>query len=62
MGDDVPMTFIRAPYMVEAGEGAEVLAEVDGRIIAVRQGSQLALAFRPELGPDPRIHKAFLAL
>ena len=62
VGNDVPMTFIRAPYVVEAGEGAEALAEVDGRIVAVRQGAQLALAFHPELDPDPRIHEAFLAL
>lgn len=39
------MTFIRAPYVMEAGPGVEVLAQVDRRTVAVRQGSQLALAF-----------------
>lgn len=41
----VPMAFIRTPYVMEAGPGVEVLAQVDGRIVAVRQDSQLALAF-----------------
>ena len=58
----VPMTFIRAPYVSEAGPEAEVLATVGGRIVVVRQESQLALAFHPELDHDLRIHEAFLAL
>ncbi len=62
VGDDVPMTFIRAPYVAEVGPGAEELARVDGRVVAVRQGAQLAVAFHPELDRDLRIHEAFLAL
>ena len=57
---DFRMTFIRAPYVETAGPGAEVLAEVDGRIVAVRAGHQLALAFHPEMGTDDRVHRAFL--
>lgn len=62
VGEDVPMTFIRAPYVVAAGPKARPIAEVGGRIVAVRQENQLALAFHPELETDPRIHEAFLAL
>lgn len=62
VGDDVPMTFIRAPYVAEVGPGAEELARVDGRVVAVRQGAQLAVAFHPELDRDLRIHEALLAL
>ena len=58
----VPMTFIRAPYVMETGSGVEELAQVDGRIVAVRQGAQLALAFHPELDESTLIHEAFLAL
>lgn len=58
----VPMTFIRAPYVMETGSGVEELAQVDGRIVAVRQGAQLALAFHPELDESALIHEAFLAL
>ncbi len=56
----VPMTFIRAPFVMEAGDGVNVLARVDERIVAVRQGTQLALAFHPELDDDLRIHQYFL--
>lgn len=58
----IPMTFIRAPFVSEAHGDAQVLAEVDGRIVAVRQGRQLACAFHPELDPDPSIHELFLRM
>ena len=58
----VPMTFIRAPYVMEAGPSASVLGQVDGRIVAVRQENQLALAFHPELDESLAIHEAFLAM
>lgn len=56
----VPMTFIRAPYVESAGEGVEILAVVENRIVAVRYGNQLGIAFHPELDEDERIHKMFL--
>ena len=59
IAEPVPMTFIRAPYIEKAGEGVEVLAEVDGRIVAARQGKQLVTAFHPELGTDTRVHELF---
>ncbi|HJK20417.1 MAG TPA: pyridoxal 5'-phosphate synthase glutaminase subunit PdxT, partial [Methanocorpusculum sp.] len=59
---EVPMTFIRAPCVRDPGSAVTVLAEVDGRIVAVREGNQLALAFHPELDPDTRIHEYFLAM
>src|SRR6266513_4494797 len=49
--------FIRAPWVEEAGEDVEVLAEVDGHPVAVRQGNVLAVAFHPELTGDGRLHK-----
>ena len=55
-----PMDFIRAPYVESVSDGVEVLAEVDGRIVGVRYGKQLAVAFHPELGGDHRIHQWFL--
>lgn len=53
------MTFIRAPYIESAGEGVEILAEVDGHIVAAQQGNQLVTAFHPELGQDTRVHEYF---
>jgi len=49
--------FIRAPWVEEAGEGVEVLAEVDGHPVAVREGNILAVAFHPELADDASLHE-----
>ena len=49
---DVPMTFIRAPYVTEVGPGVEVLSKVDGNIVAVKYGNQYGLSFHPELDKD----------
>ena len=57
---NIPMTFIRAPYIKEVWGDAEVLAEVDGKIVAARQGYQLVTAFHPELNESLEIHKYFL--
>ena len=59
---DIPMTFIRAPYIVSTGEGVEVLATVDGNIVAARQDRQLVCSFHPELDPDTRFHAWFCAM
>jgi len=48
--------FIRAPWVEEHGEGVEVLAEVDGHPVAVRQANVLAIAFHPELTGERRFH------
>ncbi|GAB3036946.1 pyridoxal 5'-phosphate synthase glutaminase subunit PdxT [Natronobiforma cellulositropha] len=50
-----PAVFIRAPVIDEVGD-AEVLAEWDGRAVAVRDGPVVATAFHPELTPDARLH------
>lgn len=63
VGDDIPMTFIRAPYIEEIlSDKCRALAEVDGNIVAARQGNQLAVAFHPELTSDIRFHRYFLKL
>lgn len=58
----VPMTFIRAPYIYEAGENVDILAKVDGRIVAARQKNMLVTAFHPELNQDSKIHEYFLKM
>ena len=42
------------------GDDVEVLAEVDGHPVAVRQGNMLAVSFHPELAGDERLHERFL--
>ncbi len=57
---EVPMTFIRAPYIIKVGDNVEVLSVVDDKIVAARQNNMLAVAFHPELNSDPTIHKYFI--
>jgi 5'-phosphate synthase pdxT subunit len=52
--------FIRAPLVERAGPGVEVLARVDGRPVACRQGPVLVTSFHPELSGDLRLHDLFL--
>lgn len=59
---EIPMTFIRAPYVADVSDGVEVLAIVQDRIVAVRYGKQMALAFHPELDEDHRVHEEFLRM
>lgn len=58
----VPMTFIRAPYIEQAESEVEVLAEVDGNIVGVRYENQIAVSFHPELDESLAIHKMFLEI
>jgi 5'-phosphate synthase pdxT subunit len=60
-GGPLRAVFIRAPWVDEWGEDVEVLAQVEGHPIAVRQGNILAVAFHPELTDDERIHAWLLA-
>lgn len=59
---EVPMTFIRAPYIESAAKNVEVLAMVDNHIVAARQDNMLVTSFHPELSSDLRIHEFFLNL
>jgi len=66
-GEDEPLRgiFIRAPRVSlgpEAGAEVEVLAELDGEPVLLRQGRVLVAAFHPELTEDTRVHERFLDL
>jgi pyridoxal 5'-phosphate synthase pdxT subunit len=59
---DQEAVFIRAPQIVAAEPGVEVLAEHGGLAIAVQQGRYLASTFHPELAAGVRIHQHFATL
>jgi 5'-phosphate synthase pdxT subunit len=63
-GDPDPLTgvFIRAPWIERAGDGVEVLAELDGHAVAAEQDGVLVTAFHPELTGDLRLHRRFAEL
>ena len=52
---------VMAPYIEQVtAPDVEVLATVDGHIVAARQRNMLATSFHPELNDDPRIHRWFI--
>jgi 5'-phosphate synthase pdxT subunit len=54
--------FIRAPRLRERGPDVEVLAELDGEPVLLRDGRVLVASFHPELTDDTRVHELFLDL
>ena len=61
IGSDVPMTFIRAPYIEDVlADDCTPIATVDGHIVAARQNNQIATAFHPELDDDLRLHQSLI--
>jgi 5'-phosphate synthase pdxT subunit len=63
-GEDEPLrgVFIRAPRVSDAGPDVEVLAELDGEPVLLREGRTIVAAFHPELTEDTRVHERFLEL
>lgn len=59
-GGEIPMVFIRAPYIKEVGDNVSVLATVDNNIVAARQKNILVTSFHPELTEDLRVHEYFI--
>jgi 5'-phosphate synthase pdxT subunit len=59
-GGPVRAVFIRAPWIAEAGDAVEVLAEIDGHPVAARQDNMLVISFHPEIAGEDRIHRLFL--
>ena len=60
--DPVHAVFIRAPWVESVGPEVQVLATVETRIVAVRQGHLLATSFHPELTGDSRVHRFFVQM
>ncbi|GFG85398.1 pyridoxal 5'-phosphate synthase glutaminase subunit PdxT [Mycolicibacter algericus] len=60
LAEPVHAVFIRAPWVEHVGPEVQVLAEVAGHPVAVRQGGVLATSFHPEVTGDRRIHRLFV--
>ena len=63
-GEERPFrgVFIRAPRVRDVGADVEVLAQLDGEPVLLRDGRVLVAAFHPELTDDTRLHARFLDL
>ena len=64
VGDETPLrgVFIRAPRIRDVGDGVDVLGELDGEPVLVRDGRLLLASFHPELTDDLRVHELFLQM
>jgi pyridoxal 5'-phosphate synthase pdxT subunit len=63
-GESEPLrgVFIRAPRVADVGAAVEVLAELNGEPVLLRNGRFLVASFHPELTDDMRVHELFLDL
>ncbi len=60
-GGPLDVSFIRAPRVERVlSDEVEVLAEIDGHPVVVRQGDVLASAFHAEVTGDDRLHREFV--
>ena len=59
-GREIPMVFIRAPYIPEVYGETKMLSVTDGKITAARDRNMLACSFHPELSEDTTVHEYFL--
>jgi 5'-phosphate synthase pdxT subunit len=68
-----PAVFIRAPIILESGQGVQVLARINeskdseenkerNGIVMARQDNLLVTAFHPEITNDLRVHQYFIAM
>ncbi|MBR1444501.1 MAG: pyridoxal 5'-phosphate synthase glutaminase subunit PdxT [Firmicutes bacterium] len=61
-GEVIEMPFIRAPYVTKVGKDTEILSVHDDKIVAVKQGRQIAVSFHPELTDDTAVYDMFLKI
>jgi 5'-phosphate synthase pdxT subunit len=58
--DDFKCVFIRSPIVREVGNGVEVIATFNNKIVAVKQKNIFGTSFHPELSGDDRLHRQFI--
>jgi pyridoxal 5'-phosphate synthase pdxT subunit len=52
--------FIRSPVVTEIGNGVDIIAKFNDKIVAVKQKNIIGTAFHPELSGDDRFHRHFI--
>ncbi len=57
--EPIPLTFIRAPKIVQVGEGVRVLLPMEDYIAAAEDDRILVTVFHPELTPSLAFHRYF---
>ncbi|RDY24190.1 pyridoxal 5'-phosphate synthase glutaminase subunit PdxT [Romboutsia maritimum] len=62
IGENIPMVFIRAPYIKSVGKDVEILSVVDDKIVAAKQDNMLVTSFHPELTNNTNVHEYFVKM
>lgn len=63
LNQEFPGVFIRAPALDsydESKKDIRILSELDGEIIAIQQGGNIAISFHPELTDNTLLHEYFI--
>ena len=58
----IDTAFIRAPIVTRTGEGVQVVAHHEGKIVGVRAGNIIGISFHPEVTGDTTVHEELLSL
>lgn len=58
--NEIPLIFIRAPYVTQVKSDVDILLEVNDHIVACQQKQMLATSFHPELTKDTSFHRYFI--
>ena len=59
---EIPLVFIRAPWIEAAGPEVQPLLTLRGHMVAARQNHMLVTSFHPELTEDLSVHRYFVAM
>lgn len=57
---NIPLVFIRAPYIQDVGEKVKIIKKVNGNIVAAKEKNMLVTSFHPELTEDDSVHRYFI--
>ena len=60
--EEIPLVFIRAPFIVSAGKNIEIIHKVNQNIVAARQNNMLVTSFHPELTENLEFHRYFISI
>ena len=59
---EIPIDFIHTLIIETVGPEVEILAQVNGAIVAAKEKHMLVTSFHPELTGDTRVHTYFLEM
>lgn len=57
---EIALVFIRAPYIMSAGNGVNIIHKINDNIVAAREDNILVTSFHPELTNNLDFHRYFV--